>query len=242
MSRIRSPNYPMFGLPMAIEKVAMIHKAEQHLAAEKVVIANALGYPSLHALAGRVISAIEKYGLLEEANGDKLKVSPLAIAILHPTGAAEKQLAVNEAAYKPALFSAIKEEWQGERPSDASLRAYLIRNKFAADAVERVIQIYRETVDLVTPESVVYPSKEGAQDAHERQEKPGMHPASHLQPRVVPPAPVVGPMSVSFTGDRLQVSAVLEDVEAVDKLIKALTATKALLPEKKADEPEANVN
>ena len=71
MSRIRSPNYPMFGLPQAIEKVAMIHKEEQHLAAEKVVIANALGYPSLHALAGRVISAIEKYGLLEEVNGDK---------------------------------------------------------------------------------------------------------------------------------------------------------------------------
>jgi hypothetical protein len=40
---------------------------------------------------------------------------------------------------------------------------------------------------------------------------------------------------VAFTGDRLQVSAVLEDGEAVDKLIKALTATKALLPEKKTE-------
>src|SRR5580704_1704475 len=36
-------------------------------------------------------------------------------------------------------------------------------------------------------------------------------------------------------GDRLQVSAVREDGEAVDKLIKALTATKALLPEKKTE-------
>ncbi len=47
-------------------------------------------------------------------------------------------------------------------------------------------------------------------------------------------------MSVSFTGDRLQVSAVLEDGEAVDKLIKALTATKALLPSKKVEEPASS--
>lgn len=48
-------------------------------------------------------------------------------------------------------------------------------------------------------------------------------------------SPPAGPMSVSFTGDCLQVSAVLEDGESVDKLIKALTATKALLPEKRED-------
>ena len=48
-------------------------------------------------------------------------------------------------------------------------------------------------------------------------------------------------MSVAFNGDRLEVSAVLADGEAVDKLIKALTATKALLPEKvsKPDNDEA---
>jgi len=43
-------------------------------------------------------------------------------------------------------------------------------------------------------------------------------------------------------GYRLQVSAILEDKEAVDKLIKALTATKALLPEKKADGPSTANN
>ncbi len=39
-------------------------------------------------------------------------------------------------------------------------------------------------------------------------------------------------MSVTFTRDRLQVSAILEDGEAVDKLIEALLAMRALLPEK----------
>jgi len=45
-------------------------------------------------------------------------------------------------------------------------------------------------------------------------------------------------MSVSFTGDRLEVSAVLVDAAAVEKLIKALTATKGLLPEKVTPMPE----
>ena len=42
-------------------------------------------------------------------------------------------------------------------------------------------------------------------------------------------------MTVSFTGDQLQVSATLGDAEAVDTLIMALTANKTLLPKKKVD-------
>jgi hypothetical protein len=188
-----------------------------------------------------VISAIEKYGLLEEVSGDKVKVSALAISILHPVTPEEKQKAITEAAFKPALFSAVKEEWQGERPSDANLRVYLVRNKYSADALDRVIQIYRETMDLVTQESAGYPDNAGGHNPLERREKPEMQSASLQQPRGTPPPPMGGPMSVSFTGDRLQVSAVLEDGEAVDKLIKALTATKALLPDKKAEALAASV-
>ena len=53
-----------------------------------------------------------------------------------------------------------------------------------------------------------------------------------------PPAPAVGaPMRVSFNGDLLEVSAVLADADAVDRLVKALQANKALLPEKKSNPP-----
>jgi hypothetical protein len=44
-------------------------------------------------------------------------------------------------------------------------------------------------------------------------------------------------MRVSFNGDQLEISAVLTDAEAVDRLVKALEANKALLPAKK---PESN--
>lgn len=231
MSRVRSPNYPTLSLPEAINLAAKIQAAEQHLAAPKEVVAKHLGYSSMHGLAGRVVSAIEKYGLLEEVTGDKVKISNLAMSILFPATPEEKKKAINEAAYRPSLFATIKEEWQGDHPSDENLRVYLIRRKFSADALDRVIEVYRETMGLVTQESMDYPANQERQAPLDKQENHKMQTASHQQARTPPSTP--GPMSVSFNGDSLQVSAVLEDGDAVDKLIKALTANKVLLPEKR---------
>lgn len=237
MARIRSPNYPALSLPEAIKSVASVHAAEQHLAAPKEVVAKHLGYTSYHGLAKRIIAAIENFGLLEEVSGDKVKVSGLAMSILFPSSPDEKQTAINEAAFRHPLFAAIKDEWQGSRPSDENLRVYLIRRKFATDALDRVIEVYRQTMDLVTPDSGGYVADPKGQ----QQEKP-MTPAAH-QPsgggvRPPPPAPA-GPMRVSFNGALLEVSAVLADAEAVERLVKALQANKALLPEKAAMKEES---
>ncbi|MBI3435834.1 MAG: hypothetical protein HY056_12270 [Proteobacteria bacterium] len=228
MSRIRSPNYPALSLPEAIKLVATIQVAEQHRTAPKEVVAKHIGYTTLHGLAKRMISAIENYGLLEEVTGDKVKVSPLAMSILFPSTPEEKQRAINDAAFKHPLFAAIKEEWEGSRPSDENLRVYLIRRKFAADALDRVIEVYKETMDLVTLESGVYPAQQGGQLV-KSQEAAMQTTGNQGTSRLTPPAAPV-PMRVSFNGDLLEVSAVLSDAAAVDRLVKALEANKALLP------------
>ena len=48
-------------------------------------------------------------------------------------------------------------------------------------------------------------------------------------------------MCVSFNGNQLEVSAVLADAEAVDRLVKALQANKPLLPGKNLDELLAGI-
>jgi hypothetical protein len=239
MSRIRSPNYPALSLPEAIKSVAAIQAAEQHRTAPKEVVAKHIGYTTLHGLAKRMISAIENYGLLEEVTGDKVKVSPLAMSILFPATPDEKQNAINEAAFKHPLFAAIKEEWEGSRPSDENLRVYLIRRKFAADALDRVIEVYKETMDLVTPASGVYPAQQGGQPA-KSQEMPPMQPSTNPGAARSMPPPASVPMRVSFNGDLLEVSAVLSDAAAVDRLVKALEANKALLPATAKKEEAAN--
>lgn len=54
--------------------------------------------------------------------------------------------------------------------------------------------------------------------------------------RRMPPPPISeGPMKVSFTGISVEVSAVLTDAAAIDGLVKALEAMKALLPPSKEE-------
>jgi hypothetical protein len=230
MARVRSPNYPALGLSEAIKLVTTVQAAEQHLAAPKEVVAKHLGYSGFHGKSGRVISALENYGLLEEVSGDKVRVSDLAMSILFPASEVEKQKAINEAAYRHPLFAAIRDEWQGSRPSDQNLRVYLVRRKFGSDALDRVIEVYRETMDLVTPEPGVYPAQDGGLSAKGQEAHP-MH-TTQSAPRTLPLATATPsvPMRVSFNGDLLEVSAVLADAGAVDRLVKALEANKSLLP------------
>jgi hypothetical protein len=235
MARVRSPNYPALSLPEAIKLVTAVQAAEQHLAAPKEVVAKHIGYSTYHGKAGRVVSALENYGLLEEVNGDKVKVSDLAMSILFPESAAEKQKAINEAAYKHPLFAAIKEEWQGSRPSDQNLRVYLVRRKFGSDALDRVIEIYKETMDLVTSNSDEY-----TEPPKQEVRKPMIHQgATKIDAKSMVIADSA-PMSVLFNGARLEVSAVLDDAVSVDRLIRALEANKTLLPEKHEDDEAAN--
>jgi hypothetical protein len=226
MSRVRSPNYPALSLPEAISAVTKIQAAEQHLAAPKEVVAKHLGYTSFHGLAGRVVSAIEKYGLLEEVNGDKVRVSPLAMSILFSSTPEEKNKAINEAAFKPALFAAIRDEWQGSRPSDENLRVYLVRKKFGSDALDRVIEVYKETMDLVTPESGVYPAQE-TDRKDPKQEKDVIH---HQQPRREVPKGEVEPFRVTYTTGGIEVSGRLTDTESAEHFIGTIEALKRLLP------------
>jgi hypothetical protein len=239
MARVRSPNYPLVSLPEAISKVTAFYQAEQHLAAPKEVVAKHIGYASYHSLAARMISAIEKYGLLEETGGDKVKVSTLAMSILYPKTAEEKQKAINEAAFTPTLFAAIRDEWQGSMPSEQNLRVYLVRRKFASDALDKVIQIYRETMTLVTSPGGGYVSSNGARDEGSPQERKQVQLHAHT-PRsghlvAQPSIPVLAhadsqdPFKVTFTGSSIEIVGRIVSEGDADALIKAVTALKILL-------------
>ena len=235
MARVRSPNYPALSLPEAIKLVTTVQAAEQHLAAPKEVVAKHLGYASYHGLAGRIVSAIEKYGLLEEVNGNKVKVSPLAMSILFPASPEEKQKAINEAAFKPSLFASIRDEWQGSRPSDENLRVYLIRKKFGSDALDRVIEVYKETMDLVTPESKVYSAPDSDPKGHSHHQEPHkmqaaqqQAPGRPLNPTVTP-SPIGEPFRLSIAGGRLQGMFELTNLADAEDMIRAVNAWKILL-------------
>lgn len=151
MARVRSPNYPSISLPDAIERARKVYKSEHTHKAAPEVVAKIMGYNGLNGASLMVLSTLKKYGLLEEVGKD-LKISQDALVILvDPEHSPERIAAIRKAAYAPALFAKLFEQYGDKAsPSDENIRSYLLRNGFAQGAVDTPIRCYRETLEFVS--------------------------------------------------------------------------------------------
>jgi|SRR5579859_1510335 len=156
MARIRSPNYPAISLPEAIERVRKIYGKEGNHKAAPEVVAKAMGYGGLNGGSLSAISALKKYGLLEEIGKD-LRVSTDALTILvDQKDSPERTTAITKAALLPVLFSELQKQYGNTLPSDENLRSFLLKRGFAQGAVDLPIRAYRETIKFVTEEGRAY--------------------------------------------------------------------------------------
>jgi hypothetical protein len=158
--RVRSPNYPALSLPDALSKVAAVYRELHTHAAPREVVAKAMGYSGLSGASATSVSALHKYGLLEKAGNDEIRVSERAMSIMHPHSPEEKAKAVREAAVEPVLFAELSERFPGKIPNEELLRNYLVRKGFASSAVSSVILAFRETSEMVERENVGYAESE----------------------------------------------------------------------------------
>lgn len=232
MARVRSPNYPSISLPEAIERVRKVYDREHTHKAAPEVIAKALGYAGVNGSSLSVMSAMKKYGLLEEV-GDGWKVSPDALMILvDPPDSTDRADAIRRAAQAPALFATLLGEYGEKAPSDENLRAFLLKRGFAQSAVDAPIKAYRETLEFVSR----LPGAYNALMPQTTSDRGGSHVASPgpgllSMQSAAPAIDVKRKLSVMFNGAYVEVQATLESADAVDQLIRVLQANKPLLPE-----------
>lgn len=148
----RSPNYPSISLTDAITKAGTVYDKEKRSPTSSGVIANHLGFPTLTGPAGRVVSALKQYGLLEEVNG-RLRISDLAFRILMlPAESLDRHGLIKKAALKPQLFKELVTYFKDALPSDATLREFLIFQKtFNPTSVDQFIRIFKSTIDVAKP-------------------------------------------------------------------------------------------
>lgn len=144
---VRSPNYPGVSLRDAIDRLRKLAGEIGQRSADRETVAVALGYSGLSGVSATLISALNKYELLD-GRGDDIKVSDLAMAILYPSGEEEREAALRKAALAPALFRELHERF-GNAQNDDLIRNYLLRNKFSPSAVDAAISSYRETIEFV---------------------------------------------------------------------------------------------
>lgn len=156
MARIRSPNYPSVSLVKAIELAHKVYLREHTHKAHPETVAKAIGYTGLNGASLGAISALKKYGLLEEV-GKELKISADALTILvDPVESLERAEAIKRCAFAPALFSELQKQYGDTLPSDENIRSFLLRKGFSPATVDGPIRSYRETMHLVSDLSGTY--------------------------------------------------------------------------------------
>lgn len=236
MAKARSPSYPSISLREAVERIERVYKQDYQNAIPRAVVAQHMGYRGLSGKALGILSAVAKYGLLE-GRGDQSKVSDLGVRIIaHPPGSPERHMALVEAAAGPELFAELDARFAGGRGSDQAIRAYLLTQKFIPAGADLAIRAYRDTKRFIEEGGVGDPIEisRNLRDAPRMSEIiPSKEDRSTLHWSAVRPVEKPGtPFRIALSEDRLEVSATLLDEESVDKLIRALQANKALLPEK----------
>jgi hypothetical protein len=138
------------------------------------------------------------YGLAEKSGKGEIRVTDLALGILHPENPSERRAALNQAGFNPQLFRELRERYSGNPPSPSNLESYLSREGFASAAINPASRAYLETCrfleqedayesDVVERESAsesraLIPVKEDRSVQHVQIPAPTAHQATSLTP------------------------------------------------------------
>jgi hypothetical protein len=146
MAKMRSPNYPSISLRESYQRVKQLWVKERKTAVPADVAAKAIGYAGLSGPSRAALSALKKFGLVD-SDDRTVRVSELALRMIHPANETEEIKAFQQAAFKPELFQQIYTTLQ--EASDDALRSYLITKlQFSEAGAAQVIKAYRDTLEV----------------------------------------------------------------------------------------------
>jgi|ERR1017187_142520 hypothetical protein len=149
-ARHRSPNYPGIGLRAAVGKITAVYNQDGLAASPKPAALKHMGFEKPHGEAGRVLSALKSFGLVEEAN-ERVKLTQRGINIVaRPEDDAQHVEALREAIIGPDIYRELLREYQTSGlPSDASLKSELIADRrFNPNAVDGFLSDFRDSLDF----------------------------------------------------------------------------------------------
>lgn len=153
--KLRSPNYPALSLPQAIDVVGKLWSEAKRSAVSHDAAAQAMGFKSLSGPARVAIGTLRQYGLIEKAEKGHIRISDLAVKILHGADDEEHAQALQEAALTPDLFMELAKSHI--EASENVIRSYLITKKaFAEDGARKAARAFKETMELAKVEGRGY--------------------------------------------------------------------------------------
>lgn len=143
MANFRSPNYPALSLRESYQRTKALWAKERRTAVPADVAARAIGYNGLSGPSRTALAAMKKYGLADN-EGSNVKVSELAIELIHSTNDNDSLKVLRQLALKPELFGYLYANYR--HASDDAIRAYLIAKlNFSDSGALQAIKAYRDT-------------------------------------------------------------------------------------------------
>lgn len=150
--RERSPSYPRIDLENAIQRAREVYSKERMNPAPVNAILSHWGYNSKSGLGLVILAALLKFGLLaDDGKGAKrqARLTELARRIIldERDTSIERDAAIKEAALNPTIHKELWEQYNGNLPSDETLRYQLRVNRgFTDTALHEFIPQLRSTV------------------------------------------------------------------------------------------------
>lgn len=149
-SQGRSPRYPRYPLPAAIEYARRLYEGAHRSMIETHTAYRVMGFAGKSGASATALGAARQFGLIEGDRG-AVRVSDLGMAVLEPSGPEEHTFALHTAANTPEVFEAILNHFDGEPPrSNEPLRSFLIRARgFSRSGADDCIASFRTTFAFV---------------------------------------------------------------------------------------------
>lgn len=150
-ARNRSPNYPAVGLENAVERVKKLWAADGKAGSPRDAAVKHIGFSSSHGQAMTVLSALVKFGLVEEKGGRILPTARAVDIITFAESHDRHRSAIKDAALKPSIYAELVNKFaaSGQIPSDGTLRAELIADMgFNPKAVDGFVADFRRSLEF----------------------------------------------------------------------------------------------
>ena len=149
----RSPSYPDIGLEEAIDKARQLWAEEKRNFAPIHAILGHWGFKPNTGPGLRAVAALKSFDLLnEQGRGEnrQARVSDLAFRIIidDRPDSQEQASALKEAALAPPAIRRLWEEYNGNLPSDSTLRFVLRQRGFSEVGATGLIKVLRNTVEF----------------------------------------------------------------------------------------------
>jgi hypothetical protein len=148
--RHRSPNFPTVGLSEAVERMKRFVTNNGKAPALAASATKLIGFASAHGQAYSVLSALKKFGLLEEKDGRVAPTQRAMEIVSLPESDARRLKAIKDAAVAPSIYAELVEQYKDTNlPNDETLGGELVAYKgFSHTSVKEFLKAFRETLDF----------------------------------------------------------------------------------------------